>query len=378
MQKNYMFTPGPTMVPSEVRLAEAQEMIHHRTPRFSEIMQDVMKGMQKLLGTKQNVYFIGGSGTAAMEAAIANTCSPGDKAICARGGKFGARWGEICETYGCEVEGIDLEWGESLSIDKARKALDANPDAKVLCVTHSETSTGALTDVETLGSLTCERDTLLVVDGITSVGVHPVEMDHWGIDVLAVGSQKGCMVPPGLAFIAASDKAWKVIEDNDSPRYYLDMEKMRSKWESSCQTPFTGIVSLVRALKKAVEMMEDEGLKNVYKRHAELAEASRTAMKAIGLELIPDNPANGVTAVKAPEGIDTNDLAKLLRDEYGVTIAGGQAQFKGKIFRIGHMGYVSKEDLLICISSIERGLRKLGYDFEFGAGVSAAQECLFG
>lgn len=378
MKKNYMFTPGPTMVPEDVMLAEAQPLIHHRTPQFSEILEEVMQHMQKLYGTKQDVYSIAGSGTAAMEAAIANTCSPGDKAICVKGGKFGRRWAELCEAYGCEVITVDLEWGQSLGVDRARTVLEDNPDARVMCVTHSETSTAALTDVEAIGTLTCEHNALLVVDAITSIGVHPVEMDRWGVDVMACGSQKGCMTPPGLAFIAASDKAWPVIEECESPRYYLDMVKMRDKWASGTTTPFTASVSLTRALKKALDMMFEEGLDELHARHARLAEATRTAMKAIGLELVAENPANGVTAVYGPDGIDTREMTTKMRDEYGISIAGGQAHLKGKIFRVGHMGYVSEDELLMAISAIERALDELGYQFKFGAGVSAAHHSLFG
>ncbi|MBS3761814.1 MAG: alanine--glyoxylate aminotransferase family protein [Planctomycetes bacterium] len=378
MKKNYMFTPGPTMVPHEVLLAEAAPMIHHRTPQFSQIMREVTDGMKKLFGTEQEVYSIAGSGTAAMDAAIANTCSPGDTAICVRGGKFGARWAEICEAYGCEVINIDIKWGQSPSIEQIRSALGEHPDARVLCVTHSETSTAALTDVQAIGTMTCEQSTLLVVDAITSVGVHPVCMDKWGLDVVVSGSQKGCMIPPGLGFIAASPDAWDIIDDCASPRYYLDMRAMRDKWADSTQTPFTGTVSLTRALQKALKMMREEGLENLYARHARLAEATRSAMMAIGLDLVADNPVNGVTAVWAPENIDTGEMTKLMRDQYGVTIAGGQAELKGRIFRIGHMGYVSEDDLLICISAVERALRDLGYQFDLGTGVSTAQEKLFG
>lgn len=378
MKKNHMFTPGPTMVPFEVLLAEAQPLIHHRTPEFSEILCEVMEGMQKLYGTEQDVYSFPGSGTAAMEAAIANTCVPGEKAICVRGGKFGARWAEICEAYGCQVVPVDLDWGHSLSVEQARQVLRKHPDARVLCITHSETSTGALADVEAIGALSCEHKALLVVDAITSIGVHPVEMDRWGVDLMACGSQKGCMSPPGLAFIAASPAAWEVIGRCDSPRYYLDMVKMRDKWESGTTTPFTAAVSLTRALRKALEMMLEEGLDELHARHARLAEATRTAMKALGLELVAENPANGLTAVHAPEGIDTGEMTRKMREDYGVSIAGGQAHLKGKIFRVGHMGYVSEEDLLVVISAIERALREMGHEFHFGAGVAAAHRALFG
>ncbi len=377
MRKNYMFTPGPTMVPPDVLLAEAAPLIHHRTPQFSGILREVGEALKELFGAAGDVYIVTGSGTASMEAAIANTCSAGDKAICVRGGKFGERWSELASAYRCEVVDVDTEWGRSFSAEQAQELLELHPDAAVLCVTHSETSTGALTDVEAIASLTRNSDTLLVVDAITSIGVHRVEMDRWGADVVVAGSQKGCMVPPGLSFIAASPRAWEAVEASTSPRYYLDMRAMKKNW-SKYQTPYTGPVSLVRALHEALAMMREEGLENLYERHRRLAEASRAAMQAIGLVLVAEHPANGVTAVWGPEGVDTGKLTRKMRDEYGVTIAGGQGHLKGKIFRIGHMGYVSEDDLLICISSIERALRDLGYDFEFGAALSTAHRVLFG
>ena len=374
-KKNYMFTPGPTMVPQEVQLAEAQQMIHHRTDQFSEILKRVCDRMKKLYGTDQDVYTVMGTGTAAMEAAVANVCSPGDTVLCAPAGKFGMRWGELCEAYGCDVVNIDIEWGESLTADMVREALDENPGARALYMTHCETSTGALSDVEEIAAVTRETDTLLAVDAITSIGVHPFKMDEWGVDAAVCGSQKGCMVPPGLSFISVSDRAWDVIEEASSPTYYLDLLAMRSKWEGH-QTPFTGAVTLVRALDKALEMIFDEGLENLYARHAKLAEATRAAVDALGLELVADNPANCVTAVYGPEGMHTGEIKKKMMQDYGVTIAGGQKHLKGKILRLGHMGYVSEEDLSVLLGALERALHEMGYDFDCGAGVSAAMDVL--
>ncbi len=376
MKKHYMFTPGPTMVPHEVLLAEAAPMIHHRTAQFSGILEEVVDRLKALFGTEQDVLILTGTGTAAMEAAVANVCSPGEKAICVPAGKFGNRWSELCEAYGCEVVNLDVEWGESLSPEQAKAALEEHPDARALYITQSETSTGALTDVEAVADVTRRTDTLLAIDAITGIGVHPCKMDDWGVDVVVSGSQKGCMMPPGLSFIAASPRSWDVIEACRSPRYYLDLRAAKKKWQGSSQTPWTGAVSLVRALQKALEMMFAEGLENVYARHQRLAEATRAAVKAIGLELVAGSPVNGVTAVRGPEGVDTGDLVAQMRDNYGVQIAGGQAHLKGKIFRIGHMGYVGEEDLLVAISALEKGLRDAGYQFEFGAGLRAAQEVL--
>ena len=363
------------MVPSEVLLAEAAPMIHHRTVQFSSILTEVADGLKKLFGTQEDVYLIAGSGTAAMEAAVANVCSPGEKAICAVGGKFGERWAELCAAYGCEVVAIELDWGKSLDLQRARSALKEHPDARAFYMTHSETSTGALNDVEGLSSLTRQSDTLLVVDSITGIGIHPYRMDEWGVDITVSGSQKGCMIPPGLAFIAVSERCWQIVEQCSSPRYYLDLRAMRDNWKKTT-TPYTPPVSLVRALHKALEMILEEGLENVHARHQRLAEVTRAAMKALGLKLLAENPANGVTAVWGPEGISIKRLTSTMRDKYGVTIAGGQGPLTDKIFRIGHMGYVSEEDLLVGIGMLERVLAELGYRFTLGAALEAAQQVL--
>jgi len=377
MKKNYMFTPGPTMVPQEVQLAEAAPMIHHRTAEFSGILAETCGGLQKLFGTEQDVYIIMGSGTAAMEAAVVNVCSPGDKIICAPGGKFGARWVELGESFGCEVVSIELEWGRSLTADQARQALEEHPDARAMYITQSETSTGALTDVGAVAAVTRETDTLLAIDAITGIGVHPCKMDEWGVDIVACGSQKGCMIPPGLAYIAVSPRTWDAVDACTSPRYYLDLGSLRKQWaDGGYQTPFTAAVSLVRAQKKALDMMMEEGLENVFARHARLAQATRAAAEALGLELVAQNPVNGVTATYGPDGIDTGKVVAHMHDRYGVQIAGGQGHLKGKIFRIGHMGYVSEEDLMVAISAFEKGLRDFGYQFELGAGVDAAMQAL--
>jgi aspartate aminotransferase-like enzyme len=375
MKKNFMFTPGPTMVPQEVLLAEATPLIHHRTAAFSAIMAEAHKGLQALFGTAQDVYMITGSGTAAMEAAVVNVCSPGEKMLCATGGKFAERWGELGRAYGCSVVEIPVEWGKSLAVDQARQALKDHADARALYVTQSETSTGALTDVQAIAALTRKSGVLLAVDSITGIGVHPFKFDEWGVDVAVSGSQKGCMTPPGLSFIAVSPRAWKAVEACTTPRYYLDLKAMRKNWAKTT-TPFTSAVSLIRALHKALELILAEGLDQVQARHARLAAAARAGVKALGLRIVAEHPANGVTAVYGPEGMDTGKIIKLLASKCGVTFADGQDALKGKIFRIGHMGYVCDEDMLVAMGSLERVLEELGYQFDFGAGVRATMESL--
>jgi len=375
VKKNYMLTPGPTMVPSEVLLAEAAPMIHHRTAQFSQVMVEVVDGLKTLFGTKEDVYLVMGSGTAAMEAAVANVCSPGDTAICAVGGKFGQRWAALCKVYGCNVVEIGLEWGEGLAAEQAEAALNEHPDARAFYITQSETSTGAFTDVQAIAALTRKTDMLLGVDAITGIGVHPFRMDEWGVDIVVSGSQKGCMMPPGLAFIAVSPRVWQTVEACTSPRYYLDLRAMRQSWEKHT-TPYTAAVSLIRALHKGLQMIFEEGLDEVHARHARLAAAARAAVEAIGLKPVAKNPVNGVTAVYVPEGVDTDKLVNLMRDKYGVTMAGGQGKLKGKVFRIGHMGYVSEEDLLVGVATLEKALREMGHEFPPGAALQAAHNAL--
>ncbi len=375
MKKNFMFTPGPTMVPQEVLLAEATPLIHHRTAAFSAIMAEAHKGLQALFGTEQDVYIITGSGTAAMETAVVNVCSPGDKVLCATGGKFAERWGELGRAYGCNVIDVPVEWGKSLTVEQTRQALKDHPDARALYITQSETSTGALTDVQAIAALTRESDVLLGVDAITGIGVHPFRLDEWGVDIAVSGSQKGCMTPPGLSFIAVSPRTWKAVQACTSPRYYLALAAMKKNWAKTT-TPFTSAVSLIRALHKALELILAEGLDQVHARHARLAAATRAGVQALGLRIVAEHPVNGVTAVWGPEGIETGKIIKLLAGKHGVTFADGQSELKGKVFRIGHMGYVCEEDLLVAIGSLEMALKELGYESTFGAGVQATMEAL--
>jgi len=375
MKKSYMFTPGPTMVPPEVLLAEAAPMMHHRTAQFSRIMVEVVEGMKTLFGTSQDVYLIVGSGTAGMEAAVANVCSPGDKVLCVNGGKFGERWVELGKAYGCNVVEIEVEWGKSFTAEQAGAALKAHPDARALYLTQSETSTGALTDVQAMAALTRRSKVLLGVDAITGIGVHPFKMDEWGVDIAVSGSQKGCMMPPGLAFITVSPRTWEAVAACKSPRYYLDLTAMKRSWAKKT-TPFTGAVSLIRALHRSLELISEEGLDAVHARHARLAKATRAAGQALGLKLFAETPVNGVTALYGPPGMDTEKIVDTMLNKYGVAIAEGQGKLKGRIFRIGHMGYVSEEDLLVAVGTLEMTLKDLGHKFELGAGVRAAQQAL--
>ncbi|MEK6539908.1 MAG: alanine--glyoxylate aminotransferase family protein [Deltaproteobacteria bacterium] len=377
MKKEFLLAPGPTPVPDRVLLAMAQPMIHHRTPQFSAIFAEVKEDLKYLFQTKQDVLILAASGTGAMEGSVTNLFSPGDEVIVINGGKFGERWGKISESYGLKVHWLNVEWGKAVDPKDVKKILDANPKIKGIMVQASETSTAVAHPVKELAQFTKNRqDCLLIVDGITAVGVFPVPMDELGIDVLVSGSQKAFMLPPGLAFAALSEKAWKFMETAKCPRFYFDFKKERKNLKDNT-TAYTPAASLIIGLREALRMIKEEGLENVFARHNRLARATRAAVKAMNLKpLAPDSPSDATTGVYVPEGVDGGKLVKYLRDDMGITLAGGQDHLKGKILRIAHLGYIDTFDIIVAISSIEMALRKFGYKMEFGKGVAAAQEIL--
>ncbi len=351
-------------------------MIHHRTPEFSRIIAELKEDLKYLFQTKEGeVYTFCSSGTGAMEACVANLLKRKSRALVILGGKFGERWAELCEAYGVEILCIPVEYGKVVKPQAVEDALQKNKDIKAVFATHCETSTGVLHDIESIARITKKHSVLLVVDAITGIGIHPFLMDTWGVDVAVTGSQKGCMIPPGLALLAVRPTAWRTIEESDLPRYYWDLRKMRDTLKKDT-TPFTPAISLIRALKVAVDMMKQEGLENIWQRHARMAQATREGVKALGLELFSESPSNIVTAIKSPKGLDCGAFLKKLRTEYGIWFAEGQDEMKGKIFRIAHVGYMNEFDILTAISVVERGLYEASFPVEIGKGVAAAQNCL--
>ncbi len=379
MKKQYLLAPGPTPIPPEVLLKMAEPIVHHRAPAFQEIMEEVRAGLKYVFQTEREVLVFASSGTGAMEGAVSNFLKKGDKAICVRGGKFGERWAEICESFGVIPLNIEVPWGKAVSVNEVKKVLDENPDVRGVYVQASETSTGVMHPVEEIAALVREReDTIIVVDAITALGVFDVPVDRWGLDIVVAGSQKAFMLPPGLAFATVSEKAWSMAEDSDIPRYYFDYRK-EAKGIQKNQTAYTPAVSLLMGLCQVLVMMKNEGLQGVFARHKRLAEATRAGVTALGLDLFaPESPSNAITAVKVPEGVDGVAITKTLRDEYGVTIAGGQAHMKGKIFRIAHLGYSDRFDVITALAALEMTLARLGYPAEFGKGVSGAMKVLEG
>ncbi len=379
MKKTYLLAPGPTPVPADALLAMARPAIHHREPEFQPIFQACRDGLQYLFQTERDVVILASSGTGAMEAAVTNFLRRGDRALYVNGGKFGERWGKILGAYGCQPVEIPVAWGRAVDPDAVRAALDADPSIRAVYVQASETSTAVRHPVEALAEITRQRpDVLLVVDGITAVGVFDLPMDVVGIDVLVTGSQKALMLPPGLAFAAWSEKADRFMETADLPRFYFDLATERKKQRDN-QTAWTPAVSLVVGLAAVLDRIQRETLEGVFARTARLARATRAALGALGLRLFaPDAPSDASTAVWVPDGVDGVALKKALRDRFGITVAGGQDQAKGKIIRIAHLGYADTFDVITAISALEMALAGLGHPVAPGAGVAAAQQVLGG
>lgn len=373
MIKQLLLAPGPTPVPARVRLAMAQPMFHHRTPQFSALFGEVRTQLQELFQTEQDVLMLAASGTGAMEAAVNNCFAPGDEVIFINGGKFGERWGKLASTFGVKPIEIRVEWGRAVRPEQVEQALAEHPNAKGVLVQASETSTCAVHPIEQLAAVTRKKDVLLVVDGITAVGVYPIPMDQWGVDVLVTGSQKALMLPPGLALIALSARAWQRVEQVKQPRFYFDLTRERTN-QAKNTTAYTPAITLVIGLREALSMMQEEGYANVYARHARLASATRAAGAALGLTLVaPDNPSPAVTGLYTPEGVDGGKLFSYLRDKMQVVFAGGQDQLKGKIVRIAHLGYIGAFDTVTAVAALEMALKHFGHPVELGKGVGAAQ-----
>lgn len=372
--KNFLYSPGPTQVPPEVLLEMAHPILHHRTPQFSAILDQARERMKPLMGTRQEVILLAASGTGGMEAAVVNVLAPGEAALFVNGGKFGERWGKLLGAFGMKGHEVAVEWGRAVEVEQIESALRQHPEIRAVLVQASETSTCALHPVAEIAALTRKRDVMLLVDGITSVGVFAQEMDAWGVDVMVTGSQKALMLPPGLAMVALSPRAWEKAKANRNRGYYFDLFRERKAQVDEHTTAYTPAVSLICGLNKSLELIERETLEAVFQRHQVMAEATRAAAAAIGLKLLaPDHPAPGVTGLLVPESINSSKVVRYMRDTLGVVAQGGQDHMSGKLLRIGHMGYVTPLEILIAVGAMEMGLAREGYRFELGRAVAAAQ-----
>jgi len=377
MLKRYLLAPGPTPVPSEVLLSMAMPIIHHRSPDFLPVLDSAKKGLQWLYQTGNDVLILCSTGTGGMVGSVNNFFNQGDKVIVINGGKFGERWTKICKSYGLNVDEITLEWGYAVRPELVEEKLKKDQGIKGVFVQASETSTGVYHNVQSLASIVKRyENTLLVVDAISALAAHDLKTDDWGIDIMVGGSQKGLMLPPGIAFVSVSDKAWEKAKTSKLPRFYFDFKKERENLAKN-QTNFTSAVTLIIGLNESLKMLQAEGLENVFNRHEKLALTTRKAVQALGLELYAkESPSNAVTAVMTPPGIDGQAVYKNLREKYGITAAGGQDRARGKIFRIAHLGYVDKFDVITAIAGIEMVLKGMGHPVRLGTGVAVAEELL--
>jgi len=372
-----LLTPGPTIVPPSLCEALGRPLIHHRTPQFQSFYQEAVKGLQEIYQTQNDIYLMASSGTGIMEASVCSFLSPGDKVVTIEGGKFGERWTELCRVYNIETQVIAVEWGKAVDPESVRQALKADPQIKAVFATLCETSTGVTMDIEGLGQVVRESDAILVVDAISGLGVTEMKTDQWGVDVAVAAAHKGFMLPPGLSFASVSLKAIAMMESSSCPKFYLDLKKYKTAAAVS-NTPFTPPIGIVVALTESLAIMKESGLKCLFAHYKRLALATRAAVQALGLSLLADPSciSNVLTAVIIPDSLDGGRIVKMMRDEHGITVAGGQAELKGKMLRIGHMGCVDEYDILAGISCLEKVLKELGHPFECGIGVAAAQRSL--
>ena len=369
-EKRYLFTPGPTPVPPEVLAAIAQPIIHHRGSDFRTLYERCLGRLREVFRTDSDVLMFAASGTGAMESAIANLLAPGDRVVAVTAGYFGERWAAIARAYGCDVDELRYEWG---AIPVAEDVAQRAAGAKAVLLTHSETSTGVVADVQALAAAATEAGALSIVDAVSSLGAVPLETDAWGVDVVVSGSQKALMTPPGLALVSVSEAAWGRL--SSSPRFYFDWERTR-KAQARLDAAFTPAVSLVAGLDVALGLLLHDGLDAAFAHHIRLGRACREGVKAMGLELFsPDEDRSAVvTAVHAPEAVDAGELVALLRDRHGITVAPGQGPLKGKVFRIGHIGWFDVFDITTALAGVELALAELGADIERGLAVTRALE----
>jgi serine---pyruvate transaminase len=374
-EKQYLFTPGPTPVPPEVLAAISRPIIHHRSSDFRAVFVRCLERLSQVYRTEGDVLVYTSSGTGGMESAIANLTRPGDRVVVVSAGHFGERWAAMARTFGCELDELAYGWGETPAPEDLTQRLRELGGAKVVFTTHSETSTGVVADIQGLAAAAKESGALIVVDAVSSLGAVPLETDAWGLDCVISGSQKALMTPPGLATVSVSGDAWATVEDGAAPRYYFDWTRTRERQEAF-DPSFTPAVSLVVGLDVALGLLLDEGLEQAFERHARLGRACRAGVKAMGLELFsPDDDRSAVvTAITAPDGIDSSELVQTLRDRQGIVLAPGQGPLKGKVFRIGHIGYYDVFDVTTALAGVELVLSELGADIERGVAVTAALE----
>lgn len=377
MRKPRLMTPGPAPVPEDVLLELARPIIHHRSAEAKQVIIECSSGLKEVFQTKNEVLILTASGTGAMEAAAANTLPKGAKALVLAAGYFGARWASICKAFEINAVVLDTEWGQPVDPSRVAEALSANPDVECVMGTLSETSTGTGHPIQEIGAIVAKTNAVFAVDGISGVGAMECRTDDWHVDLLCVGSQKALMLPPGLAFLAVSDKAWKKIDSFNAPTFYFNLKSAQKKM-AEFDTPYTPAHTMILALRASLRRIKEEGLENVLSRHKRMSLACQAGVQALGLELFSSSPAEGLTAFCTPAGIKESELRTRLYDRFGITTVGGQDKLKGKIVRVGHMGYMDELDVVSGLAALEMVLAEMGWDVEPGSAVAAAQQVLIG
>jgi len=376
MYKKMLLAPGPTPLAPEVRVEGAKDIMHHRHPESKKSVAKCVEGFHWLLGTKADVHLLSSSGSGAMETAVQNLVNEGDKVVIVNAGNFGNRWFKLAKAFKANAVEINKPWDEIVTPEELEKVLKENPDTKAVFCQLSETSTGACSNVKEFAEVVSKTDAVIVVDGVSGVGVVPLEMDAWKVDVVVGGSQKGLMLPPGLAFIAINEKAWKLVEANTQNKFYFDLIQAKKSVEKGDATPWTCPITIINQANVAFDLMREEGREQLWARFSKLAAGLRSAAVALGLELWAKCPGDAVTAIKIPDVPNGDKIPAIMRDDFGITIAGAQAAYKGKFIRIGHMGAMDFYDELCCIAALEKTLHKLGWKFELGAGLTAFQKAM--
>ncbi len=373
----YLLLPGPTPIPARVARAMDRPMVNHRGPEFKAVIEEVIDGVKKIYQTEERVLIYPGSGTGGLEAAVVNFISPGDKVLAISIGVFGDRFAEIATRFGAQVEKMDFAWGKGADPEQIREriAKDKNGEIKAVLITHNETSTGAFNDIKTIRKAMGDHPALFMVDAVSGLAAIDLRMDEWNLDVVISGSQKAFMLPPGLCFMAFSDRALKIQEKTNNNKYYWDVT-VGLQYQAKGQTPFTPPISLYYGLQEALKMMLEEGLENIIIRHASYRDMVRSSLREMGLQLLTEDrfASNAVTSVRAPASIGANLIRKHMLEEFNIILAGGQQSLDDVIFRVGHLGYVRELDLVSVLTALEISLVKFGHQMELGAGVKKAQQ----
>lgn len=377
MDKIRLFTPGPSPVLPAALKAMSEPIIHHRSADFIAVVEEVRQGLKELFETKQEVLLLSSSGTGAMEGAVVNLFSPQDKVIVVQAGKFGERWSGIAKAFGLNVVALDIAWGQAPTVEQIKKVVKDHPDAKGICIQACETSTAVDFPLEAIAAFTRTQKALLIVDAVSYLGVSPLKMDEWGMDVVVAGSQKGLMLPPGLAFACFNDRAWEQTKHSKLPKYYFNYAK-ELKAIGENQTAYTSAISLIMGLREVLRYFKKTGKETIFERYKKMTDAMRSATQALNLELFSKSPSNGLVAICMPEKVNGQKIVSALRDQYHMTIIGGQDQLKGKIIRISCMGYVDALDVIALFSALEKVLKDQGAQISFGKGVAELQTKLLG